>query len=182
MSRMLASRTGTMCFMTINWDSLRRRQSAEPYWTQLQQFVDAERSLGPVYPRPDEVFAALDLTPYSEVKAVILGQDPYHGPGQAHGLSFSVRDGVQPPPSLRNIFRELEADGYPIPKHGCLEHWARQGVLLLNSSLTVRAGQAKSHAGKGWETFTDAVLGMVNAKEALARFGRKPIDWRIPDR
>jgi len=156
---------GRMGFVTTGWESLRRRESAEPYWTELQQFVDAERARGTVYPPPDEVFAALDLTPYGEVKAVILGQDPYHGPGQAHGLSFSVREGIRPPPSLRNIFSELQADRYRSPNHGCLEHWARQGVLLLNASLTVRAGQAKSHVGKGWEPFTDAVLRMIDAKD-----------------
>jgi uracil-DNA glycosylase len=111
------------------------------------------------------VFAALHLTPYAEVKAVILGQDPYHGPNQAHGLCFSVRHGVTLPPSLQNIFKELEADlGVSPPSHGCLDHWARQGVLLLNASLTVRKGSAASHQGKGWETFTDEVLRAVNAK------------------
>jgi uracil-DNA glycosylase len=118
-----------------------------------------------VYPPHDEVFAALHLTPFREVKAVILGQDPYHGRGQAHGLCFSVRHGVQPPPSLQNIFKELEADlGISPPDHGCLDAWARQGVLLLNASLTVRAGRAASHQGKGWETFTDEVLRAVNTK------------------
>jgi uracil-DNA glycosylase len=118
-----------------------------------------------VYPPPDEVFAALHLTPYAETRVVILGQDPYHGPGQAHGLCFSVRDGVALPPSLVNIYKELSDDlGIPPPRHGNLEAWARQGVLLLNATLTVRAGQAGSHQGKGWETFTDAVLATVNAK------------------
>jgi uracil-DNA glycosylase len=118
-----------------------------------------------VYPPRDEVFAALHLTPFAEVKAVILGQDPYHGPNQAHGLCFSVPRGVQPPPSLQNIFKELEADlGISPPEHGCLDGWARQGVLLLNASLTVRAGRAASHQGKGWEVFTDEVLRTVNTK------------------
>src|SRR5690606_32426801 len=108
---------------------------------------------------------ALHLTPYAEVKVLILGQDPYHGPGQAHGLCFSVRPGVPPPPSLQNVFAELEADlGIPPPGHGCLDAWARQGVLLLNATLTVRARQAASHQGKGWETFTDAVIRAVNDK------------------
>jgi uracil-DNA glycosylase len=124
-----------------------------------------------VYPAHDEVFAALHLTPFAEVKAVILGQDPYHGPDQAHGLCFSVRPGVRPPPSLQNIFKELEADlGIPPPSHGCLDSWARQGVLLLNASLTVRAGKAASHQGKGWETFTDEVLRTVNTKQERVVF------------
>jgi uracil-DNA glycosylase len=142
-----------------------RGEFAKPYWVDLQQFVATERTRATVYPPRDEVFAALHLTPFAEVKAVILGQDPYHGPGQAHGLCFSVRHGVRPPPSLQNIFKELEADlGLSPPDHGCLDAWARQGVLLLNASLTVRAGRAASHQGKGWETFTDEVLRAVNTK------------------
>jgi uracil-DNA glycosylase len=148
-----------------DWNPVLRGELAKPYWSELQQFVVAERQRGPVYPAQDEVFAALHLTPHSDVKVVILGQDPYHGPGQAHGLCFSVRRGVQPPPSLQNIFKELESDlGNPPPDHGCLESWARQGVLLLNASLTVRGGNAASHQGKGWETFTDEVLRSVVAK------------------
>ena len=119
-----------------------------------------------MYPPPDEVFAALHLTPYADTRVVILGQDPYHGPGQAHGLCFSVRDGVALPPSLVNIYKELSDDlGIPPPRHGNLEAWARQGVLLLNTTLTVRAGAAASHQGKGWETFTDEVIRAVNAKD-----------------
>lgn len=152
--------------MDHTWSQLIERESAKEYWAKLHDFVDAERSRMAVYPPPDEVFAALDLTPYDEVKAVILGQDPYHGPNEANGLCFSVGDGIKTPPSLRNIFKELEADlGHPSPGHGSLEHWARQGVLLLNTSLTVRANDAGSHAGHGWERFTDEVLRMVNAKE-----------------
>lgn len=152
--------------MTTDWAELRRRESAKPYWTKLQQFVDTERASGPVYPPPDEVFAALDLTPYDRVKVVILGQDPYHGPGEANGLAFSVR-GTKLPSSLRHIFQELEDEGYARPNHGSLEHWAAQGVLLLNTVLTVGGGKRKalSHAGQGWEDFTDAVLRMVDAKE-----------------
>lgn len=151
---------------TTDWNPILRGEFAKPYWAELQQFVFDERRRGTVYPPHDEVFAALHLTPYCEVKAVILGQDPYHGPGQAHGLCFSVRHPVAPPPSLQNIFKELETDlGCKPPNHGCLDHWARQGVLLLNASLTVRRGQAASHQGKGWETFTDEVLKAVNAKE-----------------
>jgi uracil-DNA glycosylase len=148
-----------------DWNPVLRGELDKPYWAELQRFVAAERQRATVYPPPDEVFAALHLTPFAEVKAVILGQDPYHGRGQAHGLCFSVRPGVQPPPSLQNVFKELEADlGIPAPDHGCLDGWARQGVLLLNASLTVRAGRAASHQGKGWETFTDEVLRAVNAK------------------
>ena len=148
-----------------DWNPVLRDQLSQPYWVELQQFVAEERARGPVFPAPDEVFAALHLTPYSAVKVLILGQDPYHGPGQAHGLCFSVRRGVPAPPSLQNIFVELESDlGFPPPSHGCLDAWAEQGVLLLNATLTVRARQAASHQGKGWERFTDAVLRAVNDK------------------
>jgi uracil-DNA glycosylase len=151
--------------MKTDWNPVLRGEFAKPYWGELQQFVATERSRGTVYPPHDDVFAALHLTPYASVKAVILGQDPYHGPNQAHGLCFSVRPGVPLPPSLQNIFKELEADlGIRPPGHGCLDAWARQGVLLLNASLTVRAGRAASHQGKGWETFTDEVLRVVNTK------------------
>jgi uracil-DNA glycosylase len=154
-----------MAAMKTDWNPVLREEFAKPYWAELQQFVAAERARGVVYPPADEVFAALHLTPYAEVKVVILGQDPYHGPDQAHGLCFSVRPGVPPPPSLQNIFKELEADlGITPPGHGCLDHWARQGVLLLNASLTVRQGRAASHQGKGWETFTDEVLRAVDDK------------------
>jgi uracil-DNA glycosylase len=148
-----------------DWNPVLRAELAKPYWQELQRFVEEERRVATVYPPPDEVFAALHLTPYADVKVLVLGQDPYHGPGQAHGLCFSVRPGVTPPPSLVNVFKELEADlGFPPPNHGCLEHWARQGVLLLNATLTVRARTAASHQGKGWETFTDEVIRAVDAK------------------
>lgn len=148
-----------------DWNPILRSQLTEPYWADLQQFVADERARGPVYPSHDEVFAALHLTPYSSVKVLILGQDPYHGPGQAHGLCFSVERRVPPPPSLQNILKELEADlGIPPPDHGCLDAWAAQGVLLLNATLTVRARQAASHQGKGWERFTDAVIAAVSDK------------------
>jgi uracil-DNA glycosylase len=151
--------------MKTDWNPVLRGEFTKPYWAELQQFVAVERARGVVYPPADEVFAALHLTPYAEVKVVILGQDPYHGPEQAHGLCFSVRPGIEPPPSLQNIFKELEADlGIPPPNHGCLDSWARQGVLLLNASLTVRRGRAASHQGKGWEIFTDEVLKAVNDK------------------
>jgi uracil-DNA glycosylase len=148
-----------------DWNPVLRAELAKPYWPELQRFVADERARGPVYPGPDEVFAALHLTPYEAVKVLILGQDPYHGAGQAHGLCFSVRPDVPRPPSLQNIFKELQSDlGIDPPEHGCLDAWASQGVLLLNATLTVRARQAASHQGKGWETFTDAVIRAVDAK------------------
>lgn len=148
-----------------DWNPVLRTELDKPYWAELQQFVADERSRHEVYPRPDEVFAALHLTALSQVKVLILGQDPYHGPGQAHGLCFSVRPGTPPPPSLQNIFTELRDDlGIEAPAHGDLSAWARQGVLLLNATLTVRARQAASHQGKGWERFTDEVIRAVNDK------------------
>jgi uracil-DNA glycosylase len=148
-----------------DWNPILRGELGKPYWQELQEFVRTERSRATVYPPHDEVFAALHLTPYADTRVLILGQDPYHGPGQAHGLCFSVRPGVRIPPSLVNIHRELHDDlGVPTPDHGNLEAWARQGVLLLNATLTVRAGRAGSHQGKGWERFTDEVIGAVNAK------------------
>jgi len=130
----------------------------------LAAFLRAEKASGKVvYPRGRAMFAALDAVAFDDVKVVILGQDPYHGPGQAHGLSFSVPPGVAIPPSLLNIFKEIERDlGLPLPRHGCLTHWAGQGVLLLNAVLSVEAGKAGSHAGKGWEGFTDAVIGALS--------------------
>lgn len=151
--------------MTTDWNPLLRDQFDEAYWKELQAFVRDERARHAVYPPHDEVFAALHLTPYADTKVFILGQDPYHGPGQAHGLCFSVRKGVDTPPSLVNILAELESDlGCPKPDHGNLEHWARQGVLLLNATLTVRARSAASHQRKGWERFTDRVIEVVNDK------------------
>ncbi len=132
-------------------------------WARLIEFVASERETEIVFPRPDEVFNAFVLTPYEEVKVVILGQDPYHGEGQAHGLSFSVRDGVKHPPSLRNIFKELESDlGFPPPVSGDLTNWAKQGVFLLNTVLTVRQGAAHSHRNRGWEVFTNHVIDCLN--------------------
>jgi uracil-DNA glycosylase len=150
---------------TTDWNPLLRGEFDKDYWKQLQQFVAGERARAEVYPPPAETFSALHLTPYAAVKVLILGQDPYHGPGQAHGLCFSVRDGVTLPPSLQNIYRELHADvGCPVPPNGDLSRWARQGVLLLNAVLTVRARTAGSHAGRGWEQFTDEVIRTVSAK------------------
>jgi uracil-DNA glycosylase len=139
----------------------------QPYMAELKRFLLAERDAGKrIFPAGSNWFRALDLTPLDQVKVVILGQDPYHGPGQAHGLCFSVPDGVRPPPSLVNIYKELQSDlGIAPPAHGFLEHWARQGVLLLNSVLTVEMGLAASHRDRGWERFTDAVIRLVNARE-----------------
>jgi uracil-DNA glycosylase len=136
------------------------------YMKALKAFLAAEKAAGRrVFPRGREWFRALDLTPLEAVRVVILGQDPYHGEGQAHGLCFSVRPGVRTPPSLVNIYKELETDlGIAPARHGFLEHWAKQGVLLLNAVLTVRMAQAASHQGQGWERFTDAVIRLVNAK------------------
>ncbi|MGF1598514.1 MAG: uracil-DNA glycosylase [Acidimicrobiales bacterium] len=154
-----------------DWNPVLREEFAKPYWRDLQEFVHAERARHEVYPPPDEVFAALHLTPYEEVKVLILGQDPYHGPGQAHGLCFSVRPPVPPPPSLQNIFIELSDDiGVAAPGHGSLRRWAEQGVLLLNTTLTVRAHQAASHQKRGWETFTDEVIRAVSAKRDTVVF------------
>jgi uracil-DNA glycosylase len=151
---------------TTDWNPVLRGEFAKPYWQQLQRFVADQRVRHTVFPPEPEVFAALHLTPFADTRVVILGQDPYHGPNQAHGLCFSVRHGVAVPPSLANIYKELHSDlGLPIPRHGNLESWARQGVLLLNTTLTVQAGLAASHQGKGWELFTDEVLRAVNGKQ-----------------
>ena len=151
---------------TTDWNPVLREELAQPYWAALQQFVAEERASATVYPPAEDVFAALRTTSYASTRVVILGQDPYHGPGQAHGLCFSVRRGVTVPPSLANIHRELHADlDVPVPSHGNLDAWANQGVLLLNTCLTVRAGQAGSHRGKGWERFTDRVIATVSAKD-----------------
>jgi uracil-DNA glycosylase len=148
-----------------DWNPVLRGELDAPYWSELQAFVEAERSTHRVFPPHDQVFAALHLTPFESVRAVILGQDPYHGPGQAHGLCFSVPASIEIPPSLRNVYAERHRDiALAPPEHGNLEAWARQGVLLLNTTLTVRAGRAGSHQGKGWERFTDSVIEAVAAK------------------
>ena len=148
-----------------DWNPILRGEFDKPYWPILQQYVADERAQSAVYPPHDQVFAALHLTPFAEVKVLILGQDPYHGPGQAHGLCFSVPRGIPQPPSLQNIFAELHSDlAIEPPSHGNLEAWARQGVLLLNAFLTVRARQAASHRSAGWETFTDEVIRAVSAR------------------
>ena len=151
--------------MPTDWNPLLREEFTKPYWLELQAFVRSERAQHEVYPPAADVFAALHLTTYENTRVMILGQDPYHGAGQAHGLCFSVRPGVTAPPSLVNIYKELDADlGITSAGHGNLEQWARQGVLLLNTTLTVRAGHAASHQGKGWETFTDQVIRIVSDK------------------
>ena len=148
-----------------DWNPLLGDELTKPYWSQLMEYLSDERRLHTVFPPEPEVFAALHMTPYASVKAMILGQDPYHGPGQAHGLCFSVGPGVAPPPSLVNIHQELASDlGCAIPTHGSLSSWADQGVLLLNATLTVRARRAASHQNKGWEKFTDRVIEVVNDK------------------
>jgi uracil-DNA glycosylase len=145
------------------WSRVLGDELRQPYFQQLRRFVDDERQRHDVYPSAEDMFRAFALTPYERVRVLLLGQDPYHDQGQAHGLCFSVPFGVRPPPSLVNIFRELRDDlGCPIPEHGCLAAWARQGVLLLNTVLTVRAHQPNSHRRRGWERFTDAVIGAVN--------------------
>ena len=148
-----------------SWHEAIGAEKEQVYFQQILHSVKAERAAGTlVYPPAADVFNAFKATEFQQVKVVILGQDPYHGAGQAHGLSFSVQAGVAPPPSLVNIYKELADDiaGFQIPAHGCLQHWAEQGVLLLNTVLTVRAGQAHSHAALGWETFTDRVIAMLN--------------------
>jgi uracil-DNA glycosylase len=146
------------------WSEVLSEEFCQPYMYQLAEFLASEEVAGKVlYPASKHCFNALNSTPLNKVSVVILGQDPYHGPGQAHGLCFSVRPDVPPPPSLVNIFKEIQADlGIPHADHGCLQPWADQGVLLLNSVLTVVQGQAGAHQGKGWETFTDKVIETVN--------------------
>jgi uracil-DNA glycosylase len=149
-----------------SWQSVVGDEFEKPYFAKLAAFVADERRRYKVFPPEDEVFTALDLTPYNRVRVLVLGQDPYHDDGQAHGLAFSVQPGVAFPPSLANIFRELESDvGCARPKSGSLVPWARRGVLLLNAVLTVRAHAPNSHKGKGWEKFTDAVIRAVSAKQ-----------------
>lgn len=148
-----------------SWAARLKDEFAAPYFTRLTAFVHDEYRRGPCYPPGPEIFAAFDLCPFDKVKVVIIGQDPYHGEGQAEGLCFSVKDGVKMPPSLVNIFREVADDtGRPVPTTGSLRRWAEQGVLLLNATLTVRAHQAGSHQGQGWETFTDAVIRHLSAE------------------
>lgn len=155
-----------------DWQSIVGDERAKPYFQALEAYVAAEQALGPVFPPPEEIFAALSLTPYERVRALILGQDPYPTPGHAHGLAFSVRPGVKPPGSLTNIFKELKTDiGCAVPtQNGSLIGWAEQGVLLLNAVLTVRAGDPLSHRAKGWEVFTDEVIRKVSEKRSPVVF------------
>ena len=149
-----------------SWDSILADEFKSPYYLQLREFLKREYATQTIYPDMYDIFNALKYTAYEDVKAVIIGQDPYHGEGQAHGLCFSVKRGIAPPPSLQNIFKELQNDvGFRIPNNGELTDWTKQGVLLLNAVLTVRAGQANSHKGKGWEKLTDAVIRKLNERE-----------------
>lgn len=149
-----------------SWKEALADEFQKPYFAQLTDFVRSEYMSRRIFPHPKNVFHAFELCPFDQVKVVILGQDPYHGPGQAHGLCFSVNDGVQIPPSLINIYKEIEDDlGVKVPPSGNLERWAKQGVLLLNATLTVRAHQAASHQNKGWEEFTDAVIRLISDKK-----------------
>ena len=146
-----------------SWKEKLEGEFGKPYFEKLTAFVKEEYAKGAVYPHPKNIFRAFELTPFNQVKVVILGQDPYHGPGQAVGLSFAVEEGTSIPPSLRNIYKELESDlGKPVARQGDLSHWAKQGVLLLNATLTVRARAAGSHQGQGWEEFTDAVIKVLS--------------------
>ncbi len=150
----------------LAWQPILAEETAKPYYARLQEFVDAERAAHTVFPPEPDVFNALLLTPFERVSVLLLGQDPYHDDGQAHGLCFSVRPGITTPPSLANIYKELRDDvGFRIPNNGYLVKWAEQGILMLNAVLTVRAHQPNSHKNKGWETFTDAIIRAVNAKD-----------------
>ncbi len=154
-----------MRVLTTDWNHLLADEFTSSYWRKLQEFITLERNLHQVFPAPENVFTALELTSFANTRIVILGQDPYHGPGQAHGLAFSVQHGTRIPPSLRNIYQELSSDiGCAVPLHGDLTAWAQQGVLLLNTTLTVRTGQAASHQGHGWEIFTDHIIRELNNK------------------
>ena len=152
-----------MVHLGNEWDEILREEFESDYYRRIRAILKKEYAEYEIYPPKEDIFNALRYTSYSDVKAVLLGQDPYHGPGQAHGLCFSVRPGVEPPPSLKNIFRELETDmGLEPPTSGCLTPWAQEGVLLLNTTLTVRRGQANSHKNLGWTQFTDAVIRKLN--------------------
>lgn len=147
----------------MNWEELIEQESKKEYYKELMIFVEEEYSRQDVFPAKENIYKALEYTPLQDVKVVILGQDPYHGEGQAHGLSFSVNKGVKLPPSLRNIYKELEEDlGVTAPQDGYLEAWAQEGVLLLNTVLTVRKGEPNSHKGKGWEILTDEIIKAIN--------------------
>ena len=166
-----------------DWGPLLEEECKRAYFTELEQFLNQEYQQYHVYPAAKNIYNAFHYTSFEEVKVVILGQDPYHGPNQAHGLSFSVQPGVKIPPSLKNIYKELQDDlGCSIPNHGYLVEWAKQGVLLLNTVLTVREGEAHSHRGKGWEIFTDHVIHLLNEREEPIVFilWGKPAQSKIP--
>ena len=149
-----------------SWQEVLQVEFDKPYFESLVSFVKQEYASNTIFPPAGQIFNAFNTCPFNNVKVVILGQDPYHGPGQAHGLCFSVNDGIQFPPSLQNIFKEITSDlGIPAPKTGNLTRWAEQGVLLLNATLTVRASQAGSHQGRGWEEFTDRIIAELNKKQ-----------------
>ena len=149
-----------------SWDNLLKDEFSKDYYLELRKKLAAEYKTRTVYPAMENIFNALKYTSYEDVKVLLLGQDPYHGPGQAHGLCFSVQKGVDKPPSLKNMFKELKSDlGIDVPSHGCLTDWAKQGVLLLNTVLTVREGEPNSHKNLGWITFTDKVIELLNERE-----------------
>lgn len=154
-----------------DWDSILADEWEKSYYKKLREFLKKEYSSYTVYPDMYDIFNALKYTSFADTKVVIIGQDPYHEPGQAHGLCFSVKKGIEPPPSLKNIYKELNSDiGMPIPSHGELTKWAKQGVLLLNTVLTVRRAQANSHKGAGWEIFTDRVIEELDKKDTPVVF------------
>ena len=160
-----------------DWDIVLKDLFESSHYKQLMAFLDGEYNTQTIYPRREDIFSALKTTPFNMVKAVIIGQDPYHGPRQAHGMCFSVQAGIKPPPSLVNIFKELQQEyGYSIPRHGNLTSWAKQGVLLLNAILTVRGGQPLSHKGKGWEEFTDRIIQRLNERDEPMVF----LLWGMP--
>ena len=172
-----------MAAINNDWLGAISGEFKKPYYRELFEFVKAEYGKHVIYPNSDDIFNAFHFTPLSEVKVVILGQDPYHNVGQAHGLCFSVKPDVEIPPSLVNIYKELEEDlGCKVPNNGYLKKWAEQGVLMLNTVLTVRAHQAASHQGKGWEKFTDAVIEAVNAQDRpiVYMLWGKPAQSKIP--
>ena len=161
----------TKNILSNDWAPLLEDEFEKPYYQALRSFLKEEYKTQMIHPDMNDIFNALHYTPYENVKVVILGQDPYHGANQAHGLSFSVQPGITPPPSLRNMYKELKEDvGCEIPNHGYLKQWADEGVLLLNTVLTVRDGQAHSHRGKGWETFTDRVIQLISDRDKPAVF------------
>ena len=168
-----------MKIFTNDWADFLDEEMKKPYYQELRQFLINEYRTQQIFPDMYAILNALHYTSYADTKVVILGQDPYHGDGQAHGLSFSVQPGIQPPPSLINIFKELNTDlGCTVPNNGCLKPWAEQGVLLLNAVLTVRAHKAFSHQGKGWEQFTDHIIELLNEREKPLAF----ILWGAPAR